>query len=119
MKMLLNSVTCWDSFDLKQHVTKPTNGFNHILDLVITTNYSLSTKTAFYFLPTGTRKKLFSTFGKLVDKNQDDQLPEHQSDKELADRFAYFFVDKVESIMNSFSTMEESSLTLESDPLFW
>ena len=35
------------SYDLNQHVTKPTNAFNHILDLVITSNYSLNNKTAY------------------------------------------------------------------------
>ena len=36
-----------ESFDLSQHVTMPTNAFNHILDLVITSKYAQSSKVAF------------------------------------------------------------------------
>ena len=36
-----------DSFDLSQHVTMPTNSFNHILDLVVTSKYAQSSKVPF------------------------------------------------------------------------
>ena len=62
----------------------------------------------------GDQKKLFSTFNKLVDKGHDELLPDHQSEKELANRFAHFFVNKVKDIRSSF-TLEESNLTLEPD----
>ena len=54
----------------------------------------------------GDQKKLFSIFGKLVDENHDELLPDHQSEKELADRFANFFVNKVKGIRNSFNVEE-------------
>ena len=56
----------------------------------------------------GDQKTLFSTFNKLVDGRQDTQLPAHDSEKELADRFGKYFIDKVKGIRESFSSVESS-----------
>ena len=54
----------------------------------------------------GNQKALFLAFNKLVDGKQDAQLPAHESEKELADCFGQYFVDKVKRIRESFGTGE-------------
>ena len=58
----------------------------------------------------GDQKKLFSVFNNLVDENHATQLPDYQSEEELANRFSVFFVEKVKGIRNSFGVVESSSL---------
>ena len=60
-------------------------------------------------LAKGDQKKLFSVFNNLVDGNHDAQLPDHQSEKELANRFSNFFIEKVKRIRDSFGSQESTS----------
>ena len=57
----------------------------------------------------GDQKKLFSVFNNLVDGNHDAQLPDHQSEEELANRFSNFFIEKVRKIRDSFGSQESTS----------
>ena len=49
----------------------------------------------------GNQKELYSTFHKLIDQTNDVILPDHTSDKELADEFAQFFAQKAQGIRAS------------------
>ena len=53
----------------------------------------------------GDQKKLYSVFNSLVDNNNVTILPNHHSDKELADKFADYFVNKVNDIQKSFGNI--------------
>ena len=62
-------------------------------------------------LAKGDQKALYSTFHNLTDQTNDVVLPDHTSEKVLADEFSNFFVRKVQGIRDSFHT--KSSFNFE------
>ena len=49
-------------------------------------------------------KALFSCVNRLLDIKQDSVLPSHDSELELADRFVFYFKEKIDAMRNSFSS---------------
>ena len=49
-------------------------------------------------------KKLLQSLRKVLHHTSDTALPAHSSDKSLADKFAYFFFNKISKIRDTFST---------------
>lgn len=52
----------------------------------------------------GDQKKLYSAFHSLIDKPNEMVLPDHDCDKQLAESFSNFFVQKVKKIQKSFES---------------
>lgn len=66
---------------------------------------------------TGDQKTLFSVLDKLLHRVSGSQLPAHDSSSELANRFAHFFTDKIDSIRAELQVdIQRSTLDEELEP---
>ena len=58
----------------------------------------------------GNQKALYKVFDKLLHRTSEPQLPSHENIEELSNRFADFFIDKIEKIRaNLYSSQNISS----------
>ena len=61
----------------------------------------------------GDQKTLFNVFNTLVDQQNEAPLPDFDNEKELAENFSSFFVDKVKNIRNSFPNSSNCNIEYE------
>ena len=61
----------------------------------------------------GDQKELYNVFNQLVDNGTEAVLPQHDSDEELANRFSQYFLQKVNTIRESFNSSNVIQATVE------
>ena len=62
----------------------------------------------------GDQKTLFNVFNTLVDQQNEAPLPDFDNEKELAEKFSTFFVDKVKNIRDSFPNSSNCNIEYDS-----
>ena len=65
----------------------------------------------------GNQKELFCVIDKILKPQPEPQLPSHDDASELADRFATFFISKIEDIRKSLATINLGTNASQQDHL--